>query len=350
MPATYERPSYATLAARISADLATMPAVLRGPLASAWAMACHGQHGFLEWIDRQCSPLTCDEERLYDWASLYRVGRLPASPAAGTALATGAAGAQILANTALRGPNARDYTVQSAVTLGSGPTPIAVRCTDAGTGGNLGAGASLMMIDPTPGVASTLAIAAPGLTGGAEEESTEDWRARVTDEWQVAVTRGARSGKPEDYRFWARSAHPSITTALVQPHVLGIGTVLVRPICNTLPNRLPTQAVLDAVADYLYNTAPATADWRVAAPIPHYVDITVLLAPAADSSAVRADITAALTAAIATETTEDAELLRSEIDAAISTVTSQYTLAAPAGNTLAAPGEVLVLGTLKWQP
>ncbi len=348
MTAAYARPGYTDLKARIAADLAAMPAVLGGPLSEAWARACHGQHGHLEWIDKQCSPLTCDLERLYDWAALYGVGRLSSTAAAGFALATGTIGTHLLAGAQLRGPNGLDYTVQAAAILGADATPVSVRCVEVGRAGNLAAGQALTLVDPLPGCFGAPIIAAPGLTGGEDEEDVDDWRARVADEWRTVVSRGSRSGKPEDYRFWARSAHPSVTTALVQPHALGVGTVLVRPICNALPDRQPTQAVLDAVAAYLYSTAPATADWKLAAPMVRYVNVSIQLPPAIDSGALRSDISAAIKAAIATKASETSVLLRAEIDAAVGQVVDQYTLLVPAGNTAVEAGEVLVLGVLEW--
>lgn len=344
----YPRPSYDVLKTRIDADLATMPAVLREPLAAAWARACHSQHGYLEWIDAQCSPLTCELERLYDWAALYGVDRLLATAAIGTALATGTVGTQLLAGTLLRGQNGLDYTVLAAVVLGAGTTPVSVRCASTGSAGNQAAGLALTLVDPVPGCANTLTIDVSGLAGGAEDETLEDWRARVADEWRTVVTRGARSGKPDDYRYWARTAHPSVTAALVQTHTLGLGTVVVRPICDGLTNRLPTQAVLDAVAAYLLYIAPATADWRVVAPLIHAVDVEIHLLPGYDTSGNRAAITSAIDAAILAETSESALLAMAEIDAAIATVTSQYTRIAPVADVAGAAGEVLVPAPIIW--
>lgn len=340
---TYVRPSYTDLKSRIEADLAALPAVLRVPLASAWAKACHGEHGHLDWIDKQCSPLTCELERLYDWASLYGVDRLAATAATGTALATGTAGTPLLAGTELRGQNGLDFTVLAAVNLGAGATAVTVRCAVAGADGNQAAGLTLTLVDPVPGVDSTLSIDVGGLSGGAVEEVLDAWRVRVAEEWQVVTTRGARSGKPDDYRFWARSAHPSVTGALVQPHALGTGTVLVRPICNSLPDRAPSPAVLAAVAEYFYAVVPATADWRLAAPIRHGVAVSIDLLPAADTAGNRAAITTALQAAVLAESTEDALLAMAEIDAAIATVTSQYTRLAPLADITVGVGEVMVL-------
>lgn len=339
----YVRPAYAELLARIDTDLTTVPAVLRGPLSAAWARACHSQHGNLSWIDLQCSPLTCELERLYDWAALYSVDRLLATAAIGNALATGTIGTTLLAGTVMRGQSGFDYVVLAAVTLGAGVTAVSIRCTTPGSAGNLITGQTLTLVDPVPGCAGTLTVAAPGLTGGAEDEAVEDWRVRVADEWRTVTTRGARSGKPDDFRFWAKSAHPSVTTALVQSHALGLGTVIVRPICNALADRLPTLAVLDAVSAYLLGIAPATADWRVVAPIVHAVTVSIHLLPGYDTLANRTAISAALDALVLAEMNEESVLAMAEIDAAVATVTNQYTRLAPLVDMTVGAGEVFVL-------
>nr|WP_225587828.1 baseplate J/gp47 family protein [Methylomonas fluvii] len=313
-----------------------------------WARVCHGQHGYLDWIDKQCSPLTCELERLYDWAALYGVDRLAATPATGNVLATGTLGTDLLADKILRGQNGLDYKVLAAVTLGAGSTPVSVRCESAGAATNLAAGQTLTLVDPVAGVNSTLTVAVGGLTGGAEIETLEAWRVRVSDEWRTMVTRGARSGKPDDYRFWAKTAHPSVTTALVQPHVLGLGTVIVRPICNGLANRLPTTAIINAVSAFLTDIAPATADWSVTAPIVRPVNATIDLMPGYDTTGNRNAITAALNALVLSEVSETAFLALAEIDAAIATVTTQYTRIAPVADLAAAAGEVFVLQPVIW--
>jgi uncharacterized phage protein gp47/JayE len=325
-----------------------MPAAIREPLTASWAQACHAQHGHLDWIDQQCSPLTCELERLYDWAALYGVDRLMATAASGQVIATGNIGTRVLANTLLRGPNGLDYIVPSAVDLGAGNTAISVRCQTTGAAGNLITGQVLSLIDPIPGCNSSLTVSAGGMTGGAEDELVDDWRARVTDEWRVTITRGARSGKPDDYRFWARSAHPSVTGALVQPHALGTGTVLVRPICNGLPDRQPTEAVLAAVAAYFYIAVPATADWRLAAPIRRGVGVSIHLLPGFDTLVNRSAIEAALNVDVLAEDSETSSLGLAEIDADIATVTDQYVRIAPIAEIAVGPGEVLVLDPVVW--
>lgn len=325
-----------------------MPAVLRGPLSIALSKTDQGQHGHLDWIDKQCSPLTCELERLYDWAALYGVDRLTATYATGYPLATGTVATRLLAGVQLRGINGLDYTVLSAVTLGSESTPVSIRCNTAGSGGNLIAGQTLTLIDPVPGCDYTLTVGASGITGGEEEEDVDDWRIRVAEEWNTVVTSGARSGKDADYRFWARSAHPSVTGALVQRHVLGMGTVVVRPICNGLTDRMPTQAVIEAVQACFLAKAPATADWRVALPIKRLVDVSIHLLPGFDTVANRGAIFSAIGASVLAESSETSLLTLAEIDAATATVTSQYTRLAPTADIAVVAGEVMVLDPIVW--
>jgi len=344
----YSRPSFTELNTRIAADLAALPAVLREPLSAAWARACHGLHGHLDWSVLQTSPLTCELERLYDYAALYSVPRLDATAAIGTVTAAGIPGVTLLAGSVARGSNGLDYQVVSAVAIGAGGTAAApVRCTSTGIATNLQAGLALMLTAPVAGISSTLTVAAGGLTGGADDEIMDDWRARVAEEWQTLTTDGARGGKPRDYVYWARTAHPSVTGALVQLHTLGLGTVIVRPVCNGLLNRLPTAAVLSSVSDYLTAIAPL-ADVRVVAPVVHALSVTLALAPAVNTAANHSAIFDAISALVLTESGNGAVISLAEIDGAVSSVTTQYTRLAPTADTAAAAGEIFVLQPIVW--
>lgn len=347
MTVPYTRPAYQALLTRIASDLAVMPAVVREPLSVTWARVCNGMHGHLDWIDAQCSPLTCELDRLYDWAAVYGVARLVATAAEGNALATGNAGTQILSGTLLRGPNGLDYRVLAATALGVGNTPVYVRCTTKGVAGNLIAGQGLTLVDPIAGANNALTVSV-GIAGGAADEDVNAWRARVADEWNTIVLIGARSGKPDDYRFWAKSSHPSVTGAIVQKHVLGMGTVVVRPICNGLANRLPTQAVLDAVAAHYSTIAPATADWRVTAPLLYQFAPSIHLLPTFDTLANRTAITAALNTLLLSKGGDDVlTLLWAEVDMAIAVITTQYTIDESVSIVWAA-NELPVLQHINW--
>lgn len=345
---TYARPSYEQLQGRIAADLATMPAVLREPLSAAWARACHGEHGHLDWLYAQCTPLACEEDRLQDWATLYGVNRLTATAASGSVTFTGTAGATLLKGAVLRGANGQDYTVAMAVTLAGAMGTAVVVCQAPGVAGNLPTGAELTLVDPLPGIGGTATVDAHGLTGGSVQESGEDWRARVVDEWQTVTTVGARGGRAADYVYWAKSAHPSVTGALVQMHTLGMGTVVVRPICNGLANRLPTQSVLDAVLVKMQSAAPVMPEIFVVAPSLRPVAVTLDLAATVDTAGNRAAIDAALRAVVQAEQSAGSTLLLSELDAAVATVTTQYTRTAPVTDVTCAAGEVFAPPVITW--
>jgi len=347
---SYIRPTYTALLNRIQGDFAFLPAILRVPLAAALARAKNGMHGHLDWIGAQTSPLNCELERLYDYAALYGVDRILATAAVGNVLANGNLGAPLLAEALARGQNGLDYIVLASVNLGAGDTAVSIRCTTAGLDGNLSAGAMLTLVEPVAGVNSTLTVGPQGITGGDADETVDAWRLRICDEWQTVVTRGARSGKSEDYIFWAKGAITSVSSAIVQPHALGIGTMVVRPICNGLANRLPTQGVMDAVASKYLISAPGTADWRLTLPIVHAITLNIHLLPAVDTQANRDAISTALNTLVLSKdnsTAEKSTLLWAEVDVAISVITDQYVSDESAPISWAAD-EVLVLNPINW--
>ncbi|WP_310611265.1 baseplate J/gp47 family protein [Limnohabitans sp.] len=344
----YTRPSFADLQARIAADLAAMPLALREPLVAAWARACHGLHGHMDWAVLQTSPLTCELERLYDYAALYAVDRLLARPASGNVTVTGSLGATLLSGAVARSNEGVDYVVTAAVTLpASGSALATVRCMANGLTTNLGGGQVLTLTAPAAGIASTLTVVGGGLTGGADDEQVDDWRARVADEWRTLVEDGARGGKLTDYVFWAKAAHPSVTGALVQAHGVGVGSIVVRPICNTLPDRLPTTAVLQAVSSYLATEAPP-GDVRVFAPVVHAVHLRILLGASINTQANQTAVNESLIDLINSKADDSAILTLVEIDEAISMVTSQFTLASPTADMASSSGEVFVLREILW--
>lgn len=352
----YDRPSLSDLQSRIATDLSSMPDILRGPLTKAWAAACHGEHGHLDWVARQISPLTCDIDMLHEWAYLYDVQRLLATAAQGDVTVTGNVGTALLTDTLARGQNGHDYRVVAGAVVGDdGTASVRVRCEDTGADTDMAAGQILTLIDPVAGIDNTLTVGLPGLTGGADDESVDDWRSRVVDSWQTMTRYGAKGGRDSDYKKWAKDAHPSVSDALVYRNVLGYGTVLVMPICNDLPSRLPTQAVLAAVTEAICGTAPdyngqapATVDVSVVSPVPVGVQVKLQLSADDDTQSVRDAITGALTAAVLAESGESAVLMVSEVDAAISAVTNQYVRLAPTSDIAVGQGQVLVLSPIEW--
>ncbi len=345
---SYARPSYSQLHERIAADLAAMPLVLREPLSAAWARACHGEHGHLDWLYAQISPLTCDEDRLQDWAALYAVTRLAAISASGAVTVSGTVGATVPKGAALRGGNGLDYLTTEAVTLTGATAVVGVVCALAAVAGNLQAGEVLTLVVPVAGLAGTAVVGAAGLEGGADQEPTEDWRARVADEWRTVTIYGARGGRRDDYLFWALAAHPSVTGALVQTNTLGWGSIVVRPICNGLADRLPTASVMQAVAAYLALKVPAMPVLSLAQPVLRPVAVSLALAVSVDLPETRAAIGLALAALVQSKQSDLAVITPDEVASAVRTVTQRFSLLLPAADVVCGAGEIFALPSVVW--
>lgn len=339
----YKAPTFEAIKNRLFQDFSGFFAMLRLAFSVALAKAFHLLHIHIEWVDKQNSPLRCGVNRLYDWALVYEVPRLDATFATGNILVTGNIGAFALLDETLRGDNGLDYKITSAVELTAGDNLVPVRCLTAGLAGNLGLDSVLTFIEPQPGVDSEARVSANGLTGGEEQEAVEPWRARVVDEWQTVVVSGGRSGKPADYVAWSKKAHPSVTGALVFRGALGLGTILVKPICNGLEGRLPTEAVLNAVKAKILELAPGTADWSAAAPGQHFIEVSLALNPLVDTLQNRELISASLNNLVLSENSENSVLGQAELAAAVAAVTTQYTDLTPNTDTTVNEGSVFVL-------
>ena len=350
----YPRPTLSDLRGRILGDLRaglglqTIPgqSVLRA-LANAEAGAASALHAHLAWIARQIHPGYCDEEYLLRWTSLYGVERLDATAAGGSVQVNGSVGAEMLANTLLQGAtNGVRYATSAAVTIGGdGTATVAIVAQSEGVSGNLALGQELLLVSPVSGISSQ-AVAASEIEGGADQESIEAWRSRVVLKW----TDKKRYGDATDYEYWALSAHPDVTHAWVIDNALGLGTVMVRPFCNELTDRIPTQAVLDDVAAYIQDYKPQGIKVYVEPPIAYPVDFDIDITTAGDDTASnRSAIETALRAAIKTYTAEAATVQRSAFRAAIDAVTRDNVLYAPADNLYTGVGELATFGVITWR-
>jgi uncharacterized phage protein gp47/JayE len=287
--------------------------------------------------------MTCEIERLYQWAQLYGTDRLLATQAQGYVTVTGNIGATVLADSLMRAQTGFDYSVLSAVTLTATTALVQIRSEEAGKETNLQSGQVLTLVDPLLGIDNSVTVTVSGITGGADDEDVDSWRLRVAEEWRTMVIYGGRAGKIRDYKAWAKAAHPSVSGALVIPHQQGIGTVVVRPICNDLTNRLPTNGVINAIVSFLPDVVPATADVYVVAPLLKSITVELALEPDFDTAINRQAITDAVIALVASKVDELAVIELAELDAVIMSITSQYTRIQPTLRQVTAENEIFNL-------
>ena len=224
------------------------------------------------------------------------VFRKESSTASGVVTFTGEAGATveqgvIVSNTVVGG-SADDlvlYFVSEAVTIPAGETTVDVEVisTDPGVVGNLPAEQIDQIQSAVTGITGVTNAAA--ITGGADEESVEEFRARALD--FVRAARG--SGTVDDYRIWA-SEVAGVGAVTVQAVWNGAGTVRVL-VTDTQGDPAP-QTLLDAVTEYIEVRSPIGATVTVAAPstVEVSVGVTVTVDDGSTLEGVTPDIERAL--------------------------------------------------------
>ncbi len=243
------------------------------------------------WFSAQLFKATMAAEYLDREAGHYGIARLPATPAAGSAIFTGTDGVTIPAGTALQSSDGTQiYTAQADGTLASGTVTIAIRAVTAGDAGNLAAAAGLLLTSAIAGVQPSAVVGAGGLSGGADAESDAGLRARLL----ARLRQPPQGGAAADYLAWAKLT-AGVTRAWVK-QVRGAGTVDVYATFDDRVDNVPTGTDLSNMQAVMELNRPVTADVLVLAPTPDAVAVQITsLYP--DTAAIRAAIIAAITIA-----------------------------------------------------
>ncbi|HET9063682.1 MAG TPA: baseplate J/gp47 family protein [Candidatus Binatia bacterium] len=352
----FERPSLAELIDRVGGDLRgrleiTGPILRRAMadvLSSVWAGAVHTLYGYLDWLARQLFGDTAEREALLRMASLYGITPVPATFATGNVTATGTNGTSIPAETILRLDAATAYRVTTGQVIALGTATLPVEAILAGSAANLIAGASLSFENPIDFVTSTATVATGGITGGVDEEGTEELR----DRYLLRLREPPQGGADQDYEAWALAV-AGVTRAWVYPHELGLGTVVVRFVLDNEPSIFPDVGDVAAVQAALEEQRPITAEVTAAAPIELQVDFTIELTP--DNADTRAAVEAEL-ADLLRRVAEPGDgagrgtVLISQIRTAIGIAegVEDYTMTVPSSDVTPGIGELLTVGTFTW--
>jgi len=314
-------------------------------LARTEAGVAHGLYGYIDYKARNFLPDTGDDDTVLRWANLYGVQRLSAAAASGAVLATGTNGSVIPAGRVLQSSTGAQYTVDSDATISAGSAVVAVTAADGGAAGNLDAGASLSFASPVAGVVATVAVQAPGLTGGSDQETIEALRVRVMDRMRQPPKGGTNS----DYVEWAKAGHPDVTRVWVAGQEMSANSVTVRIVTDNAPGGLiPTQTVIDAVLAYIQTQRPVTAEVYVVAPTAIDLDLSIAISP--NTQAVKDAITAELQDLLLREAEPGGTILLSHIREAISIAAGEgdSVVISPTADVEHEIGEIAVLGDITW--
>jgi uncharacterized phage protein gp47/JayE len=349
----------------INSSLPGADALLRfsnlGVLAVVQAGIAHQHYGYLDWIAQQATPYTATDEYLAAWGALKSVYQKPSSQASGSVTFPATGSPTIPDGAVVARSDGAAFTVTGTTVSSPSSITVTVQANADTTGltgafGNSAAGTSFTLGQAIAGVTST---GTSGLiSGGADLETEEAFRARVVQAYQSPV----QGGSPSDYVEWALQV-PGVTRAWCVPLINGAGTVGVYVMldnANAISNGLPqgSNGVAAAetraapatgdqlvVANYIYPLRPVTALVYVLAPTLTPVNFTLAGIPASD----RANVTAALTSLLLSTSQIGWVVDRKDLWAAISSATTvDYQIPVPAGDINLAAGALPILGTITW--
>ncbi|NWA40804.1 baseplate J/gp47 family protein [Pseudomonas reactans] len=345
----FKRPSLPELIERIDNDqISRLPgaqAVLAKRmtriLAAGEAGVAHGLYGYLQWLEKQLFPETCDDDLLH----LHSAGvpRRPAAAAAGFITVTGTTGVVLDASTQFQVANVVYVTTASA-TIVAGTADVAVSAVLRGVNGYQAAGTQLTLVSPVGGINANALVRAGGITGGADLESFDSWRDRI----MLRRARTPRGGAEGDWAEWALEVS-GVTRAWEAPMGMGVGSVVVWIVADdAVGGPLPSQVLLDAVFAHINSQRNVTSKLYVVAPllVPFKPQIRVI----PDTTVNRVAIDTAMSELVYRAAKPGGTLLISQIRGAISSTSgvTDYELVWPVANIQHTAGQLPIWGGVQW--
>jgi uncharacterized phage protein gp47/JayE len=350
----FERPTLATLVARIRADFRSRLGIsgqllrraMADVLAATWAGAQHMLHGHLDWLSKQLFPTTSEREFLLEQGSMYGLSLIPASYATGIVTATGTNGSLIPEDSILVRDDGFEYRVTADATISGGSAPVFVEAVLAGADGDLDSAEILTFSAPIFGVDST--TVSGGISGGADIESTEAFRSRFL----LRLREPPQGGAEQDYIAWALSV-AGVTRVWVYPNEDGLGTVTVRFVRDLDGSIFPDAGEVAAVQAVLEEERPVTVEVTAEAPTSSSINFTISVFP--DTTDVHNAVIAELTDLLFREAEPGdgagrGTIFLSHILVAIGIAegVEDFTLTAPAADVVPTLGQLKVVGTFTW--
>lgn len=298
-----------------------------------------------DWVTRQAFPQTAEGEYLDRHAQLRGLERKAAVAARGTVRFTAGEAwesqREIPEGTVCMTAGLIRFETTQAAVLSPGEltADVPVRALEAGTAGNVAAGAIVSMAVAPMGISSC--TNPEPCAGGADGEGDEQLRERILDTFR-RLPNGANAA------FYEQEAlsFDQVAAATVIPRPRGVGSVDV--VVSTLAG-IPDQQLLTELQDYFEQRREIAVDVQVRAPQTRTVDVTVQVAARGgwDAAQARANVKAAL------ESWFDGKLLGQDVLLArLGSLIYQcegvenYTILSPTADVAMGEDELPQLGTL----
>jgi uncharacterized phage protein gp47/JayE len=345
----FNRPTLQELIERIDQDLlsrlpqaqASLGTRLTESLATSQAGAVNGLYGYLQWLERQLFPETCDDDVLH----LHSAGvpRREAAKATGTVEFTGDDGASIPTGTLLQ-KDEQEYETTESATISGGTATASVEATEPGADGNQDAGTELEFVSPISGVDGTAVVGTDGLAGGVDLEAYDAWRDRIL----LRRARIPRGGAAGDWEGWALEVS-GVTRAWEDPLGMGPGSVVIRIVADDSDSGpTPSQQLIDTTQAHINEKKNVQAKAYVDAPDTTTFAPEMSVTP--DTADVRANVEASLQDFLEREAKPGGTLLISHIRAAIilASGVEDYTLQSPTSDVSYSTGVLPIWGGVTW--
>jgi uncharacterized phage protein gp47/JayE len=342
------------IAGRLPGADANVPNSVLRVLSDAMGALCHLVLQYIDWLALQLLPDTAETVWLDRHGHIWltnsdgSTGRKLATLASGTVDFITSSGSVIVpTGTQLSYSTGVTYqTTADILTDPTGlPTPAPIVALDSGVIGNLDQGTQLALLTPLTGTVDSITVYT--LTGGTDDESDDDLRARILRR----IRQPPMGGAAYDYEAWALAV-PGVTRAWCAPMEMGIGTATVRFMMDNLRasnGGFPLPEDIEAVSAYIDKVRPITVkDCFVEAPIPYPIDLRISYLDS-DIASTRASIEQSLLNEFFVRATPGQFWYRSWSDEGIANAAgvNAYDLVA-SDVPMPAPGYMAVLGDLTY--
>lgn len=285
----------------------------------------------------------------------------PGNAAVGTMSTMVPGGTVVPAGLSYSRADGRTYSTLAAVTAGGSAAQtvtvdLPVSADLAGADGNMTAGDTLTLVNPGSGpfgLASSGTVDTAGLTGGADAEDTETFRARIL----YRKRNPPQGGSAADYEIWAGEALTTVSDVYVDSFANDSRAVWVCFTVSDQPNGIPSAGEVAIVQSYINDPIrrPVTARVYATAPTPvlQAIGIKGLSPDTPDSrGAIAAELAAFFADDVQPATPSTPFTLYEEaVSAAIARAAGvgTFTLLIPAGDqTFSIGGQMPTLGTIAY--
>lgn len=207
-------------------------------LAKVTAVGEYSLYNYLDYIKTQLNPLTADEEFVLNWANAYGIERAQPTYAQGVATFIGEDDSKIPAGAVLVVADKKFQTLEDAV-IKNEAVAVKIEALNPGTSSNKTAVKS-RLLTPIVGVDSEATITTQN---GLDLQSLDALKNKISKKLSSKY-----SFFEDDYWFKTLKAeHPQVSRVWLSDMELGVGSSVLRVICNDIPNRIASASLLEKI-------------------------------------------------------------------------------------------------------